>query len=116
IAELHSAGLANALGRAVFWRPADCKSAIQQIENLRYVTALAPWCSRLQIRAGCAQSRCWDLGFGIWSFSRSLLFEHRVRRPIFGQRFFRQLVNPLEIKPGWPVVRPPFEHAPERDF
>src|SRR6185503_2621028 len=47
-AELHSAvsqifnlrGAREFQSRSIFQRPADCKSAIQQVENLRYVSAL----------------------------------------------------------------------------
>ena len=39
IAELYSAGGRQLADQSRFRRPADCKSAIQQIANLRYVTA-----------------------------------------------------------------------------
>ena len=38
-------GSGTYLSLAVFGRAADCKSAIQQIKNLRYVTVLLPGCT-----------------------------------------------------------------------
>src|ERR1700693_3646532 len=52
IAELNSTRPGNALALLVFGIPADCKSAIQQIRNLRYVIVLPPKCTTPSRRRG----------------------------------------------------------------